>query len=119
MKAIARCNSTLKALKITSDLTESETVSYEAQAKALRGFFHFEAKRMWNMVPFIDENENPYEADNNSDIWPEIESDLRFAFDNLARLQVWKSDESINGRLEHFWRKYIYIRKNLRKQNHC
>jgi hypothetical protein len=82
-EAIARCNSTLKTLKITSDLTEDERVSYEAQAKALRGFFHFEAKRMWNMVPFIDENENPYEADNNSDIWPEIESDLSFAFDNL------------------------------------
>lgn len=82
-EAIARCNSTLKALKITSELTENERVSYEAQAKALRGFFHFEAKRMWNMVPFIDENEDPYEADNNSDIWSEIESDLQFAFANL------------------------------------
>jgi len=83
-EGVARCNSMLRSLAIAPDLQDAEKLNFEAQAKGLRGFFHFEGKRMWNNVPYIDENINPYESKNDTDIWPEIEADLQFAFDNLA-----------------------------------
>ncbi len=82
---VARANDVIKAVDKISELTEADKKDYTAQARFLRGIFHFEAKRMWNKVPYITEATKTY--DNKADIWPMIEADLKFAYENLAETQ--------------------------------
>jgi len=78
-EAISRCNNVVsfatKALadgKITSDKADW----FIQQARALRGWYHFEAWRMWEKVPYIDEKTDPATATNTADIRANIIADL-------------------------------------------
>lgn len=82
---VARANDVIKFAPQVSELTDAERKDYIAQAKFLRGHFHFEAKRMWNKVPYIDETTTNY--DNKADIWPKIEADFKDAYANLPETQ--------------------------------
>jgi starch-binding outer membrane protein, SusD/RagB family len=83
-EGVSRSNAVLSVLKKMPDLSDDKRNSYEGQAKALRGFYHFEAKRMWNMVPYVDENTTANDVvANDKDIWPMIEADFEFAYNNL------------------------------------
>jgi hypothetical protein len=85
-EGVFRANDIIKfAAKIPELLTDAEKKDYIAQARFLRGHFHFEAKRMWNKVPYISEATTTY--DNKADIWPMIEADFKFAYDNLTDKQ--------------------------------
>lgn len=59
----------------------------------LRGHFHFELKKMYNNVPYIDEkiyNSNDLESTkmpNTEDIWPKINADLQAAYGALPAKQ--------------------------------
>jgi hypothetical protein len=91
---IARCNDVLQFLPKVSDITEEERVQIVAQARFLRGHFHFELKKMFNKVPYIDENVyNPDDLEstkvgNTEEIWPQIEADLQAAYDVLPIKQA-------------------------------
>lgn len=86
---VARSNDVLKILEKVTDMTDGEKTSTVAQARFLRGHYHFEAKKMWNMVPYIDEqtydpsDANSTKLPNDQDIWPKIDADLKFAYENL------------------------------------
>jgi len=82
---VARTNDVIKFTGLIKELTDAEKKDYIAQARFLRGHFHFEAKRMWNKVPYITDSSTKY--NNNSDIWPMIEADFKFAYDNLTPTQ--------------------------------
>jgi hypothetical protein len=82
---VARANDVIRLSDIVKELSAEDKKDYVAQAKFLRGHFHFEAKRMWNKVPFIDEKTTTY--DNKKDIWPMIEADFKAAYDNLPATQ--------------------------------
>lgn len=84
-EGVSRANDVIKLADKIKELTEAEKKGYIAQARFLRGHFHFEAKRMWNKVPYIDENTATY--DNKTDIWPKIEADFKFAYENLPETQ--------------------------------
>jgi len=91
--AIQRCNDVLRTMAQVSDgsMSPADTLEVRAEAVFLRGVFHFEAKKMWNMVPFIDESVDfgagNYLVPNTTDIWPNIEADLQFAMANLPATQ--------------------------------
>ncbi len=56
-EGVNRANSVLIALNITEDeITEAERQHLTAEARFLRGHFYFELKKMFNMVPWVDEN---------------------------------------------------------------
>ncbi|HEV8084837.1 MAG TPA: RagB/SusD family nutrient uptake outer membrane protein [Chitinophagaceae bacterium] len=55
------------------------------QARFLRGHYHFEAKKMWNKIPYISDTTTTY--NNSTDVWPQIEADFKFAYDNLPEKQ--------------------------------
>jgi hypothetical protein len=78
-EAISRCNSIIMiaetALK-EGKITQEQATSYLQQAKALRGWYHFEAWRMWEKVPYMDEKSDPATATNTDDIRPKIIADL-------------------------------------------
>jgi len=79
----SRCNDVLRAIAAASDMTEEEKNVAAAQARALRGHYYLELKKIWNMVPFVDENATESRLPNTEDIWPRIEEDFKFAADNL------------------------------------
>src|SRR5207244_130173 len=56
-EAITRCNNTIRAVnKLTSDqISDANKARIIAEAQFLRGHYHFEAKKMWGNVPYIDE----------------------------------------------------------------
>ena len=84
-EGIARCNSTIVTAgeaESKGTITADQATSFINQAKALRGFYHFEAWRMWaNMttntgVPYVDEETDQNTLVNTEDIRAKIIADL-------------------------------------------
>lgn len=86
-EGIARCNAVLKVLKDVKDMTDQEKANVSGQARFLRAWYYFDLKKMFNMIPWIDENTKGYNIPNDKDIWPNIEADLKYAVDNLPATQ--------------------------------
>jgi hypothetical protein len=95
---VSRCNEVILMVNDpeVKDMTDDEKKQVIAQARFLRGHYHFEAKKMWQNVPYIDEkvyNTNDPSAvlvSNTADIWPNIEADFKYAADNLPAVQAQK-----------------------------
>lgn len=89
--AIERCNDVLRTLDANeiSDLSEADRIQVIAEARFLWAYYHFEAKKFWNMVPYIDETvEDPQRrVSNDRDIWPDIEADFAYAVEKLPASQ--------------------------------
>ena len=85
-EGVARSNDVIKFAARVTDISEEERTNYMAQARFLRGHYHFDAKRNWNMVPYIDTATTSYT--NTEDIWPNIEQDFLFAYENLPETQT-------------------------------
>jgi starch-binding outer membrane protein, SusD/RagB family len=81
----ARANDVIRLADKVAELTPVEKTDYLAQARFLRGHFHFEAKKNFNKVPYISDTTTTYS--NATSIWPQIEADFKFAYDNLAETQ--------------------------------
>jgi len=88
---IQRCNSVLSTMRIATDIAPADTIEISAEAKFLRGHYYFELKKVYNMVPYVDENINytkgNWHVPNNVDIWPMIEADFQYATANLPAKQ--------------------------------
>ena len=72
-EAISRCNALITITNQTlaaGKIDQAAADLYIQQAKALRGWFHFEAWRMWEKVPYMDEKTDPALATNTEDIRP-------------------------------------------------
>ncbi len=87
---VSHANAVILAAAAANDMTDDEKLLATAEARFLRGHFHFDAKKMWNMVPFIDETVTDFKVANTENIWPRIEADFRFAFDHLPAKQPLK-----------------------------
>lgn len=84
-EAISRCNCTLATAHAAYEagtIKEEEYHSFTRQARALRGFYHFEAWRMWAdpvtflFVPYVDEHTDLNTITNTEDIRDRIIEDL-------------------------------------------
>lgn len=93
---ITRANNTIRLLNKTKEVNPSEvTADYEkeitAEARFIRGWQHFEAKRMWGNIPYMADtstvNAGNQGASNFTDVWAKIEADFQFAADNLPETQ--------------------------------
>lgn len=87
-EGISRANNTLTILAKVTGLSDADKLNIEAQAKFLRAHYYFELKKMFNMVPYIDETTTDYYQKNDQDIWPKIEADFQFAATNLPETQA-------------------------------
>jgi len=78
-ESVSRCNS---AIIVTNDalaagnITQDQAAFFIKQARALRGWYHFEAWRMWGKVPYVDETTDQSTLTNNEDIRSKIIADL-------------------------------------------
>ena len=87
-EGVTRANAVLDLLNQLEDLPDSARSNIEGQAKFLRGHYYFELKKMFNMVPWIDENTENTNQPNDTDIWPNFEADFEFAYNNLPSTQT-------------------------------
>ena len=91
---IARTNDVLRSLPKVEGLSDARRMQITAEARFLRGHYHFEAKKMWGNVSYLDEQtwdpENPESVllPNTEDAWPKIEADFKFAAENLPVSQT-------------------------------
>lgn len=85
---IARANSVITVAPNATDMTPAQRIEAIAEARFLRGHYHFDGKKMWNNIPYVDETVTNFTSlSNQPNIWPEIEADFRFAYDNLPEVQ--------------------------------
>ena len=84
-EGIARCNTTIITANKAKDagtITDDQYTSFINQARALRGYYHLEAWRLWadkttnTYVPYVDENTDPKTVRNDVDIRDKIIEDL-------------------------------------------
>ncbi len=78
-EAISRCNSAIMVTNqalAAGSITSDQADLYIKQARALRGWYHFEAWRMWEKVPYVDENTDQATLTNTEDIKDKILADL-------------------------------------------
>jgi hypothetical protein len=87
---VQRSNDVLKNVAKAKDIPENDATRITAEARFLRGFYYFELKKIYDRVPYIDENTTDYNQPNDKDIWPAIEADLQFAAENLPPVQAQK-----------------------------
>lgn len=87
---IARCNVAIR------EITNLEDENYPkqeriAEMRFLRGHFHFDLKRNYNQIIYLDETMDPTVETNtrfgNEELWDLIQGDIQFAFDNLPTEQ--------------------------------
>jgi len=92
-EGVARCNAVLLLLKTAGpDVSDVQKASVSAQARFLRAHFYFELKRAFNDVPYVDETVDYgtgiEKVKNDTDLWPKIEADMQYAYDNLLETQA-------------------------------
>lgn len=86
---VARSNDVIQLVAKVTDMTDIEKTQAIAQARFLRGHYHFEARKMFGKVPYIDDtiynpaDPNSTKVTNDVEIWSKIEEDLDFGYKNL------------------------------------
>lgn len=90
MFAIARCNLAIREIQKLEDPAYPKDVRI-AEMRFLRGHFHFDLKRNFNRIPYLDEIANPTEVSNtlysSDEVWDFIEADFQAAFETLPPSQ--------------------------------
>lgn len=90
---VGGANQVLKILPLAKDITAADAKQIEGEARFIRGFMLFEGKKAFNNIPFIDEKVVDFKVPNTDaagtyvNIWPQIEADLKFAYDNLDEIR--------------------------------
>jgi hypothetical protein len=85
-EGVARANSVLQALDNAEGIPDATATRMRAEARFLRAYFYFDLKKNFGNVPLVTDTTEDFNQPNdieNEIIWPQIESDLRFAAQNL------------------------------------
>jgi hypothetical protein len=87
---IARCNTAIRSINDLESADYPKEIRI-AEMRLLRGFFHFDMKRNFDRIPYINESDDPTTIGNRTytseEIWSFIEEDFQFAMDNLPMSQ--------------------------------
>jgi len=78
-EAVSRCNSLIMVIDQAVEegaITSGDEALWREQARALRGWYHFEAWRMWEKIPYLDEDTDPATVTNTEDVRALIIADL-------------------------------------------
>lgn len=90
-EGINRCNLAINAVNnglAQGSISQSEADSFLGELRFLRAHYHFEAKKIWGNIPFVDENTTESTTNMGVDSWSRIEDDFQFAADNLGTSAV-------------------------------
>lgn len=78
-EAISRCNNVILVINVAlskGNINQTMADIYLSEARALRGWYHFEAWRMWVKIPYVDEKTDAITVTNKEDIRAKIIADL-------------------------------------------
>src|SRR5690606_30507764 len=119
-EGVMRCNATIRVLKEDQagqpTISAARAVEIEAEAKMLRGHYYFYLWRIFRNIPWIDENtslDDAKVAKNDTDIYPKIIEDIKFASENLPVSKI----NGEKGRMDRYIAKaylgklYLYEKK--------
>ncbi|RZK46218.1 MAG: RagB/SusD family nutrient uptake outer membrane protein, partial [Pedobacter sp.] len=115
-RLIFTANSAIEGLSLAQTLNPSVKNQLLGEAKFIRGFQHFEGKKNFGNIPYIDEKVVDFKVSNTDaggafvNIWPQIEADFKFAYDNLDAKRPNK------GRVNK-WAAAAYLAKTYMFQN--
>ena len=90
---IARANDVLRYLPEVEEFTEEERKTITGEARFLRGHYHFDARQIFEKVPYVDETVvvpgelETAKVPNDKEIWPMIEADFLAAIESLPETQ--------------------------------
>jgi starch-binding outer membrane protein, SusD/RagB family len=94
-EAISRCNAVItitnKALA-AGKIDQTAADLYVNQAKVLRGWYHFDAWRIWTKIPYMDETTDPAKVKNDVDAAPKFLADLQAGLSlplNMGAIGKW------------------------------
>jgi hypothetical protein len=96
---IQRANDVIRTMRIATGIAAADTVEFKAEALFVRGFLHFELRKVFWYPPYVDENisvaNSNLNVPNNDaggyiEIWPKIEADFAYAMANLPATQPYK-----------------------------
>ena len=86
-EGITRCNNVLRTVPKVAGYSQADTASINGQARFLRAHYYFDLKKLFNNVPYINEATTDFNQPNTTDIWPKIEADFLYAYNNLPAAQ--------------------------------
>lgn len=93
-EGVKRANQAIRLLNQSDDFEESLKAQRVAEMRFLRGHFYFELKKIYNRIPYIDENatspEDYYVSNtelSEEQLWQKIEADFLAAYDALPEDQ--------------------------------
>lgn len=113
-EGVARANQLLAIMNDTEGIDEAVLTRIQGETRFLRGHFYFELRKNFKMVPWVDETVDyaagADEIPNDADIWPKIEEEFMFAYNNLPETQ------SEVGRANK-WAAASYLAKTYMYQN--
>ena len=100
-----RCNHVIRVVDLALEkktITEPVSIQYKAEAIFLRGYYHLEAIKMWDFIPYSDESnvdglvenqvadavepnagDTPWGELADGIPWERVEEDIQYAIDNL------------------------------------
>ncbi|GAB5476251.1 MAG: RagB/SusD family nutrient uptake outer membrane protein [Maribacter sp.] len=90
---VATTNDVINTLAKVEDAPEERSAQIVAEARFLRGIFHFEARKMWERPVYVDETNfdksdlSSTQVPNDREIWPLIEADFEAAAAVLPETQ--------------------------------
>lgn len=90
---VGGANLVLKVLPLATDIAAGDAKQITGEARFIRGFMLFEGKKAFGNIPYIDEKVTDFKVPNTDaggayvNIWPQIEADLKFAYDNLDEVR--------------------------------
>jgi len=90
-EGISRCNLAIKAVNnglSSGSITDEQGASFLGELRFLRAHYHFEGKKIWGNIPFVDENATESLNNMGVDVWSPIEADFQFAIANLGETKV-------------------------------
>lgn len=93
-EGVKRCNTVLQVLAKVPGISDASRKNISGQARFLRAWYHFQAKTTFGNACFLDEKIDLDLASgviagvtNQTDIFPKIVEDAKYAYDNLAASQ--------------------------------
>ena len=115
-EGISRANTVLRVLKAPGpDVTPVTALNLGAQARFLRGHYYFELKRTYNNTPYVDEtldySTGVTKVTNEADLWPKIEADFKYAYDNLPETQDANGRSNKWAAASYLAKTYLYQKK--------
>ena len=92
-KGVARTNDVITTARSVEALSEERRAQIIAEARFLRGLFHFEAQKMWRFPIYVDDENfdlidvESTKVPNDGKIWDDIEADFEAAVATLPETQ--------------------------------